>query len=267
LTQISRHTSRVSDAATAALLAGSNATAARLKKPQRRETFQRHWAQLVTQMDSGLRQFIGSYLPRHVDRDDLVQEIWLRAYQKLEKFQPQRAHFRTWLFQVAKNIVIDFLRGEKGRSRTSAQRLSLFDCEGEVRFEPSAFGENFSEGRLHDDLYKTLWVVWLGFNQLDAKKQFAMRGHALEKKTVTAVGEKMGLSYRTVRYHIDYGQVRIGKLFVQKVAGWWPNQLSAEQRQIVHKNYDMLIGVLDFIWPETVAKAKNPLVGNILRVR
>lgn len=260
MTRKIRHIARVSDASTAALLAGSNAAAARLKKTQRRDTFHRHWARLVTLMDSGLRQFVGGYLPRHIDRDDLIQEIWLRAYQKLEQFQPDRAHFRTWLFQVAKNIVIDFLRGEKGRNRTSAQRLSLFNAEGDIRFEPGIRGEDFSENRLREDLIKTLWVIWLGFNQLDEKKKVAMRGHGLEKKTVAAVGERMGLSYRTVRYHIDRGQMQIGKVFVQKVAGWWPHHLTPAQRQTVHENYDMLMSVLAFIWPVTLEKSKNPLV-------
>lgn len=258
--RIGHYSARIPDSTTAGLLSESTGLAARLKKNQRRDTFQRHWSQLVTVMDAGLRQFIGGYLPRHLDKDDLVQEIWLRAYQKLEKFDPQRAQFRTWLFQVAKNIVIDYLRGEKGRARTSAQRLSLFDREGEVRFEPVGPPESFSEDSLHEDLLKTLWVVWLGFNQLDEKKQRALWGHEGEKKSVTAMGVKLGLSYRTVRYHIDYGQLRIGKGFVQNLAGWWPKQLSPAQRKIVHDHYDMLIAVLAFIWPKTVEKAENPLV-------
>ncbi len=257
--RISRHRARVPDTATAGLLAVSNDIAVRLKTMRQRDTLQKHWSQLVTVMDSGLRQFIGGYLPRYLDKDDLVQEIWLRAYQKLEKFEPQRAHFRTWLFQVAKNIVIDFLRREKTRSKTSGQWLSIFDSEGRIRFEPDVRSDSFSEGRLHDDLLKTLWIVWLGFNQLDAKKQRALWGHAGEKKSVTAMEATLGLSYRTVRYHIDCGQVRIGKEFVKNLASWWPNQLTGEQRKIVHAHYDMLISVLAFIWPETIEKAKNPL--------
>ncbi|HEX9172072.1 MAG TPA: sigma-70 family RNA polymerase sigma factor [Telluria sp.] len=43
---------------------------------------------------------------------DLAQDTFLRAYQNLPRWRPD-AQFKTWLFQIARNIAFDRLRREK----------------------------------------------------------------------------------------------------------------------------------------------------------
>src|SRR5215471_4534512 len=61
-----------------------------------------------------------TYLLRHVgDRalaEDLTQEVFLRVFQGLPRFS-LRSKFTTWLFQVAKNRVLDELRASERRPR------------------------------------------------------------------------------------------------------------------------------------------------------
>ncbi len=42
--------------------------------------------------------------------DDLVSEVFLRALEKLATFDETRGHFSTWLYQIARNRVIDYYR-------------------------------------------------------------------------------------------------------------------------------------------------------------
>jgi RNA polymerase sigma-70 factor (ECF subfamily) len=51
--------------------------------------------------------------------EDLTQEIFLRVYQGLPKFS-LRSRFTTWMFQVAKNRVLDELRANERRPRSVA---------------------------------------------------------------------------------------------------------------------------------------------------
>jgi RNA polymerase sigma-70 factor (ECF subfamily) len=48
------------------------------------------------------------------DAEDLVQEIFLRAYRQLGKFE-SRANFSTWLHRIAANCAIDLLRKRKSQ--------------------------------------------------------------------------------------------------------------------------------------------------------
>src|ERR1700746_1037761 len=48
---------------------------------------------------------------RH-DAEEVVQEAFLRAYQKLEQFEA-RANFGTWVYRIAANYAIDRMRQKK----------------------------------------------------------------------------------------------------------------------------------------------------------
>ncbi len=48
----------------------------------------------------------------HHDAEEIVQEAFLRAYQKLEQFASQ-ANFATWVYRIAANYSIDRMRQKK----------------------------------------------------------------------------------------------------------------------------------------------------------
>src|SRR6516165_3261425 len=51
------------------------------------------------------------------DAEDVVQEAFLRAYQKLQQFEA-RANFGTWVYRIAANYAIDRMRQrQKDRRR------------------------------------------------------------------------------------------------------------------------------------------------------
>ena len=56
--------------------------------------------------------FIFQYLGNQNDTQDLVQEVFLKVWQNLKKFDRHK-NFKAWTFKIAKNTVIDFLRKKK----------------------------------------------------------------------------------------------------------------------------------------------------------
>ncbi len=53
---------------------------------------------------------VGPALRRWLSVDDLVQEIWTRAYAGFATFDRQRGDFRAWLFGIAYNVLREQLR-------------------------------------------------------------------------------------------------------------------------------------------------------------
>jgi RNA polymerase sigma-70 factor, ECF subfamily len=58
------------------------------------------------------------YARRESEIEDIVQEVWLKAYQKLKSFRGE-APFEHWLMRLAVRTCYDFLRGHQ-RNRESA---------------------------------------------------------------------------------------------------------------------------------------------------
>src|SRR5947207_1138947 len=44
--------------------------------------------------------------------EDALQEAFLRAYRALDQYDPERS-FRSWLFQIARNVALDAIRLER----------------------------------------------------------------------------------------------------------------------------------------------------------
>src|SRR5262245_4353784 len=52
----------------------------------------------------------------HQDAEEVVQESFLKAYRRLDRFEA-RANFGTWLHRIVVNCAMDHLRGRRSRSR------------------------------------------------------------------------------------------------------------------------------------------------------
>jgi len=44
---------------------------------------------------------------------DITQDIFIKVWRNLKKFKKNKASFKTWLFAIARNTIIDYLRKKK----------------------------------------------------------------------------------------------------------------------------------------------------------
>lgn len=58
----------------------------------------------------GLYNFLYRSLSRHAVAEEIAQEVWLGVIAQADKFQPTEAAFRTWLYRIGRNKVIDYQR-------------------------------------------------------------------------------------------------------------------------------------------------------------
>src|SRR3989339_1719465 len=47
------------------------------------------------------------------DASDVVQEIFIKTWKSIHKFDEKKASFKTWIFTIARNTAIDFMRKKK----------------------------------------------------------------------------------------------------------------------------------------------------------
>ncbi|MBI2515114.1 sigma-70 family RNA polymerase sigma factor [Candidatus Wolfebacteria bacterium] len=81
--------------------------------------------------------FVYKYVENAKDVEDITQDVFVKMWRNLKKpilglprgFNPDKGSFKTWIFQIAKNTAIDFLKKKK------ATPFSAFENEaGENTF-------------------------------------------------------------------------------------------------------------------------------------
>jgi RNA polymerase sigma-70 factor (ECF subfamily) len=81
-----------------------------------------------------------SILRNREDALDVVQETFMRLYQKLDAYNKER-NFQAWLLQIAKNLSIDYFRKHHGRRRELESGRSVEDLNlaaGDYRSNPAS---------------------------------------------------------------------------------------------------------------------------------
>src|SRR5881394_2294538 len=83
------------------------------------------------------------YARRESEVEDIVQEVWFKAFQKLKSFRGE-APFEHWLMRLAVRTCYDFLRGHQRNRESSFSDLSDPESDWLERFvsEPNAARED-----------------------------------------------------------------------------------------------------------------------------
>jgi RNA polymerase sigma-70 factor (ECF subfamily) len=94
---------------------------------------------IVNRYEIGIQRYIYNLVRNSETSEDLTQEVFISAYNKLYTFNKEYK-FSTWLFQIAKNKTIDYIRKNKKKVE-----LEYFDrIASSVAQSPENFVE-FSE--------------------------------------------------------------------------------------------------------------------------
>ena len=67
---------------------------------------------LINRYSSTLFNFSAHLVDKN-NAPDIVQEIFIKVWKNLHKFDISKSSFKTWLFVIAKNTIVDFLRKKK----------------------------------------------------------------------------------------------------------------------------------------------------------
>src|SRR3954449_6168829 len=81
------------------------------------------------------------YARRESEVEDIVQEVWLKAFQKLSSFRGE-APFEHWLMRLAVRTCYDFLRGHQRNRETMFSELSEPETDWLERFVADPGGAN-----------------------------------------------------------------------------------------------------------------------------
>lgn len=151
---------------------------------------------------------VGGILRRSEDIEDIAQQVFLKAYLSLKRFD-QRAAFGTWLYKIAVNECWDFLRKKKVRPLLYEADLS----EDQSRQMAVALEDTTAAS---GDIRKRLELreqIERLFKAIDERDQLMLVLKEVEGFSVEEIGAILDLNVNTVKVRLFRARGRLVKLY------------------------------------------------------
>ena len=127
------------------------------------------------------------------DKEDLVQEVVMKVWSSIGKYNPSKSKFSTWCWNVMYREFLDKTKSE----RTRAKRMPSSDIENLTKKEYSSLIE-FPEDGVERE--KTLKAMKEAFLRLPKDRREVVR-RRVEGDTVETIAAEMKLPISTVKSH------------------------------------------------------------------
>lgn len=148
----------------------------------------------------------------HEDANDLVQETFIKAFQALHTFKGD-ASFYTWVYRIAVNKTINFLK-----QRRTKQQFSLNDLDVNAEHDPDLVAlisdktprRDAALGELQEKLNEAM-------QKLSESHRLVVTLHDVQGLSHEEIGEIMDCNVGTVRSRLFYAR--------QQLQGWLADYL------------------------------------------
>jgi RNA polymerase sigma-70 factor (ECF subfamily) len=162
------------------------------------------WEAVVVRYRRKVFHIAYKFTGKHDEAEDLTQEIFLKVFRSLEKFN-QDADFSTWLSSVARNYCIDHYRASKREREVLVEDLVAFDLA------PASFG---NPHRALEDRDRRSFLR-KGLDLLPDKLREAVVLRDLQGLSYQEMADRLGLPEGTVKSRINRGREELARLLLR----------------------------------------------------
>jgi RNA polymerase sigma-70 factor (ECF subfamily) len=147
--------------------------------------------ELLTREEPALRRIILRYVKDHSITDDLFQDISLKVLRRFHTVRDRRT-VRSWIFQVARNSCLDYLRSQKSKPHASDIAYYASGASGDLGRNPA---ERFLSNERVEAIYKSM-------EALPASQRDVLRLRLEEGMDHLGISEKLGISRQAVEVRL-----------------------------------------------------------------
>jgi RNA polymerase sigma-70 factor (ECF subfamily) len=185
------------------------------------------FAELVRRYQAAVWGSVHRVLGNSSENEDAVQEIFLRAYTALPRFD-LKYPFGPWIIRIATNYCIDQLRRRKGRKMQLWSELKEFDQQRLLRDLTS---NNDFESVLKDSREGHVRVAKALLEGLDPKHRAAFVLREIEERDYREIAQLLGTSEIAARVRVSRARAELQKKFRAYLSG-----LKRKERKIENAN-------------------------------
>jgi RNA polymerase sigma-70 factor (ECF subfamily) len=167
------------------------------------------FGELYRRHSRGLYQFIAWRAPRRDWVEEIVQDSWAALHEARARYRPEAA-FRTWLYQIARNRLIDLLR-QKQLKLASEMGAGVAEDEGsEDRFGALVDGQyqsNSPEAELEQK--QQVSALHQAIGSLPSEQKEALVLQQFNGLSIEEIAEITQVAPETVKSRLRYAMQKL----------------------------------------------------------
>lgn len=167
--------------------------------------------QLMEKYRRGLHFHIGKMLRDKNLLEDLIQEIYIKAFKNLANYNPEYA-FSTWLYRIATNHTIDHLRKKKLRTYSIDEPLSTKDGDMQLELKDH---EASTDEPIERNERKVM--VQEAIETLPEKYKKVIEMRHMQELSYQEIAEELDVPIGTVKAHIFRAREMLFKAMKDKI--------------------------------------------------
>jgi RNA polymerase sigma factor (sigma-70 family) len=166
------------------------------------------FAKLYDRHERGVWRFVLRSVRAPEIADDVTQELWFAVAQSAARYEPT-AKFKTWLFTMARNRVIDL-------SRTKKNHISIDEEDDEAEEGRAMFSELAAESRLGPlrqlQSGEEVQALLRAVEALPTDQREAFLLQADGDMSVEEIAAATGVSFETAKSRLRYARTKLKEL-------------------------------------------------------
>lgn len=158
------------------------------------------YALLIDKYHNELFKYVYNMTGSYTDTEDLLQEIFFKIYKALKKYDDSKASFRTWMYRIAKNYVLNHLQSARTRLKNNTYEYDDAVNRSDEDVEKQAVK--------NDEIDRILEVMK---KILSPKHYEIMHLHYFSNLTVKEISETLSIPDKTIYKAIKVSVEKIKK--------------------------------------------------------
>ncbi len=151
------------------------------------------YADLVERYWTGLVIYCERLVGDRMEAEDIGQKSFIKAYEKLHTFNSEKGRFSTWLYKIAANEAIDFLR----KNRKVVPHEAVEDVEPVI--------PDFLSEELLQDVRKAV------LDLVPPEHRRSIEAYYWEGKSCQAIADEMRVPLNTVKSWLRRAKIQLRK--------------------------------------------------------
>ncbi|HAY37434.1 MAG: sigma-70 family RNA polymerase sigma factor [Rhodothermales bacterium] len=168
------------------------------------------YQELMEKYRGALTRHVQKMVRRQGEVDDLVQECFIKAFSALKSYSTDYA-FSTWLYKIATNHTIDFLRKKKLHTMSIDKPINTRDGEVEYELPDSTYRP---DRHIVEDQRREL--IQAAIEQLPGKYHRVIVMRHQQEKSYEEIAMELDLPLGTVKAHIFRARAQMYKFLRDK---------------------------------------------------